>query len=165
MKMITPDRPKALQNYLRNNSELKSLGVNRVWFLKVATWEWPAIVFNEWGWNAIESANLSYEKWIDIFPVLIDVVVKYKDYKKWYDIRNCIRKFIWKFDWKLTNDWEGMIAFRQVLAPSYNTETDEIVFWSIYLFKQNFDYEVIEDDDNNEVLNNEEAVENANNSD
>lgn len=138
--MITPNRPKALQNYLRNDSELQKLWVNRVWFLKVATGDWPAIVFNEWGWNALEWANLSYEKWIDIFPVLIDVVVKYEDYKNWYDIRNLIRKKIWKFDWSLTKDWEWMIVFKQVLAPSYNHDTDEILFGSVYLFKQNFDY-------------------------
>ena len=138
--MINPNRPKALQSYLINDSELKKLWVNRIGFLKVATWNGPAIVFNEWGWNALEWANISYEKWIDMFPVLIDIVVKYNDFKKWYDIRNYIRKIIWKFDWKLTKDWEWMIAFKQVIAPSYNPETDEIVFWSVYLFKQNFDY-------------------------
>lgn len=138
--MINPNRPKALQTYLLADTTLKWYWAKRIWFLKVATGEWPAIVFNEWGWNALEWANISYEKWIDMFPVLIDIVVKYNDFKKWYDIRNHIRKLIWSFDWKLSKDWEWIIVFRQVIAPSYNPETDEIVFGSVYLFKQHFDY-------------------------
>lgn len=138
--MISPNWIKALQNYLKNDTDLKNLWVNRVWFLKVENWNWPAIVFNEWSWEAMEWANINYEKWIDIFPILIDVVVKYSDSKKWYDIRNLIRKKIWKFDWKLTNDWEWMIVFKQVLAPSYNHDTDNVVFWTVYLLKQNYDY-------------------------
>ena len=134
--MITPNRPKALQQYLL------SLNLcSRVWFLKVEAGEWPAIVFNEWDWSSFDSwSNLGYEKWVDIFPVLIDIVVKYEDYLRWYEIRNRIRKEIWKFNWQLTSDREWTIAFRQFLAPSYNHETNEIIFWWIYLLKQNYDY-------------------------
>lgn len=136
--MITPDWPKALQEYLL------SLNIaDRVWFLKVEAGDWPAIVFNEWDWWYPDWSNMWYEKWIDMFPVLIDVVVKYEDYKTGYNVRNTIRKEIWKFNWKLTNDWEWTIAFRQFLAPSYNHDTNEIVFWWIYLLKQNYDYEVL----------------------
>ena len=132
---ITPNRPKALQQYLLNQNLC-----NRIWFLKVEAGDWPAIVFNEWDWGYAEWSNLWYEKWIDIFPVLIDIVVKYEDYMRWYEIRNKIREKIWKFNWSLTNDWEWTIAFRQFLAPSYNHETNEIIFWWIYLLKQNYDY-------------------------
>lgn len=133
--MINPDRPKALQEYL--------LGLklaDRVGFLKVETGDWPAIVFNEWDWGEIDGSNMGYEKGIDIFPILIDVVVKYEEYRNGYEIRNKIRKEIWKFNWKLSNDWEWSIFFRQFLAPSYNHETNEIIFWGIYLLKQNYDY-------------------------
>lgn len=133
--MITPNRPKALQQYL-----LSLKLCERVWFLKVETGNWPAIVFNEWDWGDFDSWNIGYEKWVDIFPILIDVVVKYEDYLSWYEIRNRIRKEIGKFNWALTSDWEWTIAFRQFLAPSYNHETNEIVFWGIYLLKQNYDY-------------------------
>ena len=133
--MINPDRPKALQEYL--------IGLNlaeRVGFLKVETGEWPAIVFNEWNRWDIDGNNVGYEKGIDIFPILIDVVVKYEEYRNGYEIRNKIRKQIWKFNGQLTKDWEWSIFFRQFLAPSYNHETNEIIFWWIYLLKQNYDY-------------------------
>lgn len=135
--MIIPNRQKALQQYLLNNQEIDS---NRIWFLKVEQWNGVAIVFNEWNWSDMEWVTVDYTKWIDIFPVLIDVVCKYEDYIKWYEVRNYIRKNIWKFNWKLTNDWEGTIAFRQFLSPVYNKDTNEIVLGSIYLLKQNFDY-------------------------
>lgn len=134
---ITPNRPKALQQYLLNNNEID---VERVGFLKVEKWDGPAIVFNEWDRTVLENANISYEKWIDIFPILIDVVVKYEDYKDGYDIRGIIRKNLGKFNGSLSQDWDGTISFKQFLAPVYNKDTDEIVFGSIYLLKQNYDY-------------------------
>ena len=135
--MIVPNWQKALQEYLLNNEEIDS---ERVWFLKVEQWEGVAIVFNEWDWSAVDGANISFEKWIDIFPVLIDVVCKYEEYISWYEVRNLIRKNIWKFNWSLSNDWEWTISFRQFLAPVYNRDTNEIVLWAIYLLKQNYDY-------------------------
>lgn len=133
--MITPNRPKALQEYLLSLNLCERVG-----FLKVETGNWPAIVFNEWDWWVFDSWNIDYEKWVDIFPILIDVVVKYEDYLNWYTIRNTIRKELGKFNWELTSDWEWTIAFKQFLAPSYNHETNEIIFWGIYLLKQNYDY-------------------------
>lgn len=139
--MITPNRPKALQTYLL--SKKTDLWTDRIWFLKVEMGDWPAIVFNEWDWWVIDWSNLWYEKGVDIFPILIDVVVKYENYITGYTIRNTIRKLLWKYNWKLNNDWEWNISFRQFLAPSYNHETNEIVFWWIYLLKQNYDYEIL----------------------
>lgn len=133
---ITPNRPKALQTYLLN----ANLWTNRVGFLKVEEWNWPAIVFNEWDWSDYDWSNEWFERWIDIFPILIDIVVKYEDYKTWYDIRANIRKLIGKFNGSLNSDWEWTIVFQQFLAPVYNKETNDIVFWSIYLLKQNYDY-------------------------
>lgn len=135
--MIIPNWQKALQEYLINNEDIDT---KRAWFLKVAQWDWVAVVFNEWDWTTPDIANISFEKGVDIFPVLIDVVCKYEDYIKGYKVRNQIRKNIWKFNWKLTNDWEWNIAFKQFLAPVYNRETNEIVLGGIYLLKQNFDY-------------------------
>lgn len=156
--MLIPNRPKALQEYL-----ISLWLAERVWFLKVESWDWPAIVFNEWNRATKSNWNLDYEKWVDIFPILIDVVVKYEDYMTWYRIRNTIRKNIWKFNWQLTNDWEWTIAFRQFLAPSFNHETNEIIFWTVYLLKQNFDFEDEEvldnQDDNNANDTNQELTE------
>ena len=132
---INPNRPKALQSYLLNNTS-----VSRVWFLKVEEWAWPCIVFNEWDWSPQDSANLGYDKWIDIFPVLIDVVVDYEDFKTWYTTRDTIRKLIWKFNGSLTADWEWTIAFKNFLSPEYHKEDNKIIFGWIYLFKQNYDY-------------------------
>ena len=135
--MITPNRQKALQQYLLNNNEID---VQRVGFLKVEQGNWPAIVFNEGNWSNIDAANIWYEKGIDIFPILIDVVVKYEDYLTGYNLRGKIRKLIGKFNGSLTDDREGTIAFRQFLAPVYDKETNTIVFGGIYLLKQNYDY-------------------------
>jgi hypothetical protein len=57
-----------------------------------------------------------------------------------YNIRNTIRKEIGQFNGALSADWEWTIAFLRFLAPEYNHETNEIVFWGIYLLKQNYDY-------------------------
>ena len=137
VKLDAPNRPKALQEFLRSNQELN---VNRVGFLKVEQGNWPAIVFNEGNWSNIDASNSGFERGIDIFPVLIDIVVKYEDYKKGYELRGKIRKLIGKFNGSLTEDREGTIAFRQFLAPVYNKETNDIVFGGVYLFKQNYDY-------------------------
>lgn len=136
--MIIPNRPKALQTYLLSQSA--TLQTSRIWFLKVEKGTWPAIVFNEWDWGQPEGSNPWYLKGIDIFPILIDIVVKYEDYAQWYSIRAKIREMIGQFNGSLSADWEGTIAFKQFLAPVYNRETNEIVFWSIYLLKQNYDY-------------------------
>ena len=137
VKLDAPNRPKALQYYLRNSQELN---VDRVGFLKVEKGNWPAVVFNEGNWSNIDASNSGFERGIDIFPVLIDIVVKYEDYKKGYELRGKIRKLIGKFNGSLTEDREGTIAFRQFLAPVYNKETNDIVFGGVYLFKQNYDY-------------------------
>jgi len=137
INLNAPNRPKALQSYLRNNQELN---VNRVGFLKVEQGNWPAIVFNEGNRSNIDASNIWYEKGVDIFPILIDVVVSYEDYKTGYDLRGKIRKLIGKFNGSLTDDREGTIAFRQFLAPVYDKETNNIVFGGIYLLKQNYDY-------------------------
>ena len=133
--MIIPNRPKALQSYLLS----ANIGTQRVGFLKVEQWDWPAVVFNEWDWGDPDLIQ-EYVKWTDIFPILIDIVVKYENYAKWYEIRNKIRELLGKFNGQLSPDWEWTIAFRQFLSPVYNKETNEIVFWSIYLLKQNYDY-------------------------
>ena len=132
--MLKPRRQKAFQSYL------KSLKLcDRVGFLKVEKGAWPCIVFNEWDWSSVDWANISYEKGINFFPILIDVVVKYEDYSRGDDIRKEIRRNIGKYNGKLTNDWEWTITRQQFLAPSYNPETNEIIFGSIYLLKENFD--------------------------
>jgi len=133
--MIIPNRPKALQ------SKLHDLNLcERVGFLKVEQGEGPAIVFNEGDWNTVEGEVHDFEEWIDIFPILIDVIVDYEAYATWYEIRNKIRKEIWKFNWSLTSDWEGTIAFLRFISPDYDPKTNKIVFWAIYLLKQNYDY-------------------------
>lgn len=132
---MTPNRPKALQEYLLN----AKLGTSRVGFLKVERWEWPAVVFNEWDWGEPDVIQ-DYVKWIDIFPIIIDIVVKYEDYASGYALRQKIRELLGKFNGSLSEDWEGTIAFKQFLSPSYLKENNEIIFWSIYLLKQNYDY-------------------------
>lgn len=132
--MIISNRTKALQEYLL------SLDVaERVGFLKVDNGEGPAIVFNEWDWGNYDYWNLWFEKGIDIFPVIIDVVVPYEDSQTWFQIRQKIREKIWKFNWRLTADREGTIAFQQFVSPSYDHETNQVVFGGIYLFKGNYD--------------------------
>jgi hypothetical protein len=121
-----PNRPKALQEYLKNSTEITA---TRIGFLKVEQGKGTAIVFNEGDWsNFYDSSNMGYDKGVDIFPILIDVVVKYEDYKDGYKTRGTIRKLLGKFNGKLTNDREGTIAFKQFLAPVYNRDTNDIVF-------------------------------------
>lgn len=137
VNLKAPNRPKALQSYLVNNQDLN---VKRVGFLKVEKGNWPAIVFNEGNRSNYVNGNMGYEKGVDIFPILIDVVVKYEDYKRGYELRGQIRKLLGKFNGSLTDDREGTIAFRQFLAPVYDKETNNIVFGGVYLLKQNYDF-------------------------
>jgi hypothetical protein len=102
---------------------------------------------------------MGYEKGVDIFPILIDVVVKYEDYKRGYELRGQIRKLLGKFNGSLTDDREGTIAFRQFLAPVYDKETNNIVFGGVYLLKQNYDFTPEPTD---EVLPTENVNEDAN---
>ena len=163
---MIPNRPKALQTYLLN----ANLGTQRVGFLKVEIWDWPAVVFNEWDWG-MDDLVQDYQAGIDIFPILIDIVVKYEDYATWYNLRQKIRKLLGQFNGSLSADWEWTIAFKQFLAPVYNRETNEIVFWWIYLLKQNYDYTEeptpteTETETESEILSNDEITNNADNSD
>ena len=54
INLDAPNRPKALQEYLRTN---QALNVNRVGFLKVEQGNGPAIVFNEGNWSNIDKGN------------------------------------------------------------------------------------------------------------
>lgn len=91
MSLATPNRPKALQQYLLNNPEIDA---DRIGFLKVEQGEGTAIIFNEGDRESYDNGNLGYEKGVDIFPILIDVVVKYEDYKNGYTTRGVIRKLL-----------------------------------------------------------------------
>lgn len=84
-------------------------------------------------------ANISYEKGIDIFPVLIDIEVKYEDASTGDQLRKLIRKKLGKYNGSMGN-WEGSISFSNFLSPEYNPTTKKVVFGSIYLFKENYDY-------------------------
>jgi hypothetical protein len=138
--MIKPNRPKALQTFLLSDSEIWAI-TQRIAFLKLERGDWPWIVFNEGNWWAVEMSNIAYEKGVDIFPILIDIEVDYLDYMSWYELRNLIRKKIGKFNGSLTADREGSISFQQFLSHDYNPQTDKIVMGSVYLLKQNYDYD------------------------
>ncbi len=134
-----PNWQKSLQEYLLKDSQISKL-CSRIAFLKAEQWEGTHIVFNEWTRQETDDWNVCYEKGIDIFPVLIDIVVPYEEYQNWYLIRRLLRKKLGKFNWLLTQDREGTIAFKQHLAPEYNPKSNMIVLGNIYLFKQNYDY-------------------------
>lgn len=138
--MHNPNRPKALQSFLQKHKEIWKL-TQRIAFLKVEHGEWPAIVFNEGNRSIAEKSNADFAKGVDSFPVLIDVVVDYEDYQTGYLIRGLIRKALWKFNGKLTPEREGTVGFRQFLSPEFNPQTNKVVFGSIYLLKQCYDYD------------------------
>lgn len=137
---MQPNRPKALQSFLQKHSKIWVI-TQRIAFLKVEQGEGPAIVFNEGARTVAQKVNEGFQNGIDIFPVLIDVVVDYEEYQRGYLLRGLIRKELWKFNGQLSQDREWTIAFKQFLAPEYNPTTNKIVFWGIYLLKQNYDYD------------------------
>lgn len=137
--MIKPNWPLALQTYLQADPVISAL-CKRIAFLKAEVGDGPHIVFNEWTWSERRNGNITYEKGIDIFPVLIDVVVPYDQYMSGYDIRHEIRKKLGAFNGQLNQHRSWSIAFKQHLAPDYNPQTKMITFGCIYLLKQNYDY-------------------------
>lgn len=138
--MHNPNRPKSLQSFLQKNKDIWGI-TQRIAFLKVEQGEGPAIVFNEGNRTPEGKWNTSYEKGIESFPILIDVVVDYEDYKTGYLLRWLIRKELGKFNGELSDEREGTVGFRQFLAPEFNHETNKVVFGSIYLLKQSYDYD------------------------
>lgn len=129
----------ALQEFLKNDTEINAIVWDRIWFLRMTEGtEKPCIVFNEQERWPDSFSNNDYRAWLDIFPVLIDVVVWYNDTVIWRDLRHLIRKKIGSFSWVLAGDREGNINFQKFLPCDYSTDSESVIWWWLYLFKSAF---------------------------
>lgn len=129
----------ALQSFLKNDSEINSIVWDRIWFLRMAEWTpKPCIVFTEQSWKPEDFSNPDYRAWVDMFPVLIDIVVEYEDSIVGRNLRHLLRKKLWSFSGVLSEDWSWEIIFQEFLAPDYNQETDWVLWWWLYLFKSSY---------------------------
>ena len=134
----------ALQHYLQNDPEISAIVGERVWFLRIPkTIAKPYIIFNEQERSPKLLNQEDYASGRDAFPVLIDIVVDYKDANKGRELRQLIRKKIWNFNGQLTinnEEWtkwrEGQISFVRFLACDYAPDTDGVLRGWLYLFKQ-----------------------------
>lgn len=135
----------ALQRFLQNDPEISSLVGDRIGFARLdKNIEKPCIIFNEQERNPEILDWQDFESWIDVYPVLIDILVDYKDSIKWRELRQKIRKKLGNFKWvlskkndKILREWN--INFIKFLACDYNQEVDWILRWGIYLFKNYYD--------------------------
>ena len=126
----------ALQEYLQQDEEISAVVGNRIGFLRMPkNVKKPYIVFSEQEWNPELLNQEDYEDWVDIFPILIDIVVDYKDAIVWRNLRKLIREKLWNFSWQLGENREGQIIFQKFLACDYNLETDWVLRGSLYLLK------------------------------
>lgn len=127
----------ALQEFLQNDPEISALVGNRIGFLRMPkTVQKPYIIFNEQEWNPQLLNQDDYESGLDIFPVLIDIVVDYKQANLGRQLRQKIREKIWNFSWKMGEYREGQISFLRFLACDYSVDTDGVMRGGLYLFKQ-----------------------------
>lgn len=127
----------ALQEFLQNDPEISALVGNRIGFLRMPkTVQKPYIIFNEQEWNLQLLNQDDYESGLDIFPVLIDIVVDYKQANLGRQLRQKIREKIWNFSWKMGEHREGQISFLRFLACDYSVDTDGVMRGGLYLFKQ-----------------------------
>ena len=142
-----PNWQKAFQEFLQADQWISAIAGDRIAYLRVKKWEnpdyrelIPCVVMNEGSWDMIDYGNQGFEKGIDVFPILIDVVVNYDDFHNGMKLRNLIRKKIWAFEWAMGTDREWSIRFQQFLSHDYNPQTDTIILGGIYMVKQNYDY-------------------------
>ena len=108
----------ALQEKLKNDIILQQTFGNRVWFLRISKEfanNQPYIIFNEWEQEWWEYSNNGHEKWLAIFPVIIDIVVPYSLIASWRSSREYIRSILSWFSGKLTDDREWEIVFKKFL--------------------------------------------------
>ena len=126
----------ALQEFLQNDPEISALVGNRIGFLRMPkTVQKPYIIFNELERNPQLLHQDDYESGLDIFSVLIDIVVDYKQANLGRELRQKIREKIWNFN-GVMNGREGQISFLRFLACDYSVDTDWVMRGGLYLFKQ-----------------------------
>lgn len=126
----------ALQEFLQNDPEISALVGNRIGFLRMPkTVQKPYIIFNEQERNPQLLNQDDYESGLDIFSVLIDIVVDYKQANLGRELRQKIREKIWNFN-GVMNGREGQISFLRFLACDYSVDTDWVMRGGLYLFKQ-----------------------------
>lgn len=126
----------ALQEFLQNDPEISALVGKRIGFLRMPkTVQKPYIIFNEQEWNGQLLNQDDYESGVDMFPILIDIVVDYKQANLGRELRQKIREKIWNFN-GVMNGREGQISFLRFLACDYSVDTDGVMRGGLYLFKQ-----------------------------
>lgn len=126
----------ALQEFLQKDPEVSAIVGNRIGFLRIPkAIQKPYIVFNEQERNPQLLNQDNYESGLDIFPVLIDIVVDYKQANLGRELRQKIREKIWTFNGAM-NGREGQISFLRFLACDYAIDTDGVMRGGLYLFKQ-----------------------------
>ena len=126
----------ALQEFLQKDPEVSAIVGNRIGFLRMPkAIKKPYIIFNEQERNPQLLNQDDYESGLDIFPVLIDIVVDYKQANLGRELRQKIREKIWNFNGAM-NGREGQISFLRFLACDYAMDTDGVMRGGLYLFKQ-----------------------------
>lgn len=126
----------ALQEFLQNDPEISTIVGNRIGFLRMPkTVQKPYVIFNEQERKPQLLNQDDYESGLDIFPVLIDIVVDYKQANLGRQLRQKIREKIWNFN-GVMNGREGQISFLRFLACDYAVDTDGVMRGGLYLFKQ-----------------------------
>lgn len=129
----------ALQTFLKNDTEVQVIVWDRIGFLRMAEWiAKPCIVFSEQSRKPEDFSNPDYRAWVDMFPVLIDIVVEYNDSIVGRNLRHLLRKKLGSFSGALSEDWSWEIVFQEFLAPDYNSDTDWVLRWWLYLFKSSY---------------------------
>lgn len=98
------------------------------------------IVMNEATTADPNYAKQNFRTWIDFVPILIDISVPYNDIAQGREMRGYLRSLLGGHTGSLYNKRDGEIVFQEYIAPDYDADTDRVLLWSLYTFKEHYDY-------------------------
>jgi hypothetical protein len=129
---------KAIRDTIKADAILWPLVWDRVDFLRNGmederSWD-PFIVFTEWTF-ANDRDGFVGLWWPDHFPIIFDVIVRYKDAIIGRQIRSRLVEIFNGFHGELTPDFRWNIGWIRHSELLYNPKTEQISYQSEYIFK------------------------------
>jgi len=130
---------KAIREFLQNDIDMiaYTTNINRVRADKDNS-DLPMIIFSEWP-KENQYWNQMWRKWIDVFPVTFECIVKYEDSIKGREIRELLK---FKLNGRniVSVDRNGDITNLNDDGIWYDDQKDIVNFSTTFLFKNKYDH-------------------------
>lgn len=126
-----------IRNYLINDPDVSAVVGDRVFWLRAdAKTQTPFIVFNR-DTQKNEIADFQGAWWINVMPMLFDVVVDYEQWRIWEEL---LRLLVSKMNGKHEIDgYYAHFSRQRHLPPEQYTATNQVVLWSIYVVTERYE--------------------------